>query len=420
MAVFAAVCNVVAQLAWTVLVCRLLPKLRPPVDLPLHSWRAQLAALKLRLVAKSSEALGDASVQATFLRLCGASIGPGSSMSEQVMLPETVEVGRGCFFASGNVLTSLTVDQGRLRMPSRTQIGDGAFLGNTNHIAEGLPAGGFCGLHTWLPRVPREDQEGRAGNAFFGNPAMRFIRSRAGQTDMGGAPGAVGRWRVAWYHFSTSVLDVFFWDALKALEFAVALILGQLLLPLADDALEQLALPIVYTAVSMLAWYLVHVCICNLIYNDRAPTSNPFYSTVVTCWFNANKARRVFKSPLRTPGTVWHAALLRAIGGKVGRRFFSAKDDVLIDPPFARLGDDVTIDYDAQVRQHSFEDMCLKWGPNWVGRGTTILQGGCLAMTDTGEGVTLRPGSVTWKGQLLEAGQEYEGTPAAVVGDTRV
>lgn len=376
------------------------------MDLPLYHWRAQLAAIKLRMVARASELLGDASVQAAFLRLCGARIGSGSSLSEQVMLPETVEIGRDCFFASGNTLTSVVVDQGRLQIPTRTVVGDRVFLGNTNHISEGMPSGVFAGLHTWLPSRPAQD-----GASFFGNPAMRFSRPSAQEGEE-----VIRRGEVCWYHFSTSVVDLFFWQTLKSVESSVGFICGRL--AWSSDVgswSELLAELVIFAAVSVLSWYLMHLRFSNMIYNDRAPLRNRFYSAVIMRWFSANKIRKVFPSPFKTAGTMYHAAFMRAMGVQVGQRFFSPNEDVMIDPPFGRLGDDVTIDYDAQVRQHSFEDNVLKWGPNWVGSGTTILQGGCLAMCDAGEGVVLRRGSVTWKDMILEPDQEYEGAPAVPV-----
>jgi len=409
----AAVLNVLFQLGLVVAACRLLPRARVPLDLPLCSLRAQLAALKIRMVAKASEALGDASVQAAFLRRCGAQMGQGSSMSDQIMLPETVQIGRGCFFASGNTLTSMVVDQGRLRIPTRTVIGDNVFLGNTNHISEGIPTNGLAGLHTWLPRRPGPE---RGDACFFGNPAMRFSRPAPGASSAGAA-AAGGRREVFWYHFSTSIVDVFFWVALKSQEEGLAFVLGRLIFPTLGAAWEAVAELACFMGVAVVAWYLMHVRLANWIYNDRAPLQNRFYSPVVMRWFSANKIRKVFTSPFRAAGTMWQAPLMRAVGVQVGARFFSPNEDVMIDPPFGRLGDDVTIDYDAQVRQHSFEDMTLKWGPNWVGSGTAILQGGCLAMCDAGEGAVLRRGSVTWKDMMLEPGQEYEGAPAVAVDE---
>lgn len=40
----------------------------------------------------------------------------------------------------------------------------------------------------------------------------------------------------------------------------------------------------------------------------------------------------------------------------MGKRFFCMNELVLVDAPFTDIGDDVTVDYDGQVRCHSFED----------------------------------------------------------------
>eukprot|EP00425_Heterocapsa_triquetra_P000430 CAMPEP_0195058934 /NCGR_PEP_ID=MMETSP0448-20130528/6557_1 /TAXON_ID=66468 /ORGANISM="Heterocapsa triquestra, Strain CCMP 448" /LENGTH=1886 /DNA_ID=CAMNT_0040089121 /DNA_START=107 /DNA_END=5767 /DNA_ORIENTATION=- len=400
--------NELLTLATPVLVCRLLPKVRAGLDVPIYHWRAQLAALKLNLASKASEELGDASVQAAYLRLCGAKIGRGSSMSEQTVLPELLEVGEDCFFASGNTLLNVQVDQGRMRIPTKTVISDNAFLGNENHIAEGIPSETFVGLRTWVPMRLAD------GGSLFGNPAMRFGRPAA-------APGAKDApfLQKVWHHFSTSFLDVFFWKALFSLATSTAFTVGRTLYPEYQDwqhgIYNFIVELVIFAGMRLGAWFLVSVFFCNLIYNDRLPLSAPFYSTVITRWFSANKIRKVFRKPIRTSGTGFDAMFMRFIGVKVGKRFFSPNEDVMIDPPFGRLGDDVTVDYDGQIRQHSFEDDVLKWGPNYIGDGTTILQAGMVAMSDCAERVLLLRGSVTWKGQVLEPDAVYEGAPAAPV-----
>ncbi|CAE8617217.1 unnamed protein product [Polarella glacialis] len=309
--------------------------------------------------------------------------------------------------SSGNVLTSIVVDQGRMRIPTKTVIGNQVFLGNTNHISEGLPNGTFCGLHTWVPTKPTVP-----GENFFGNPAMKF-----GRPSSHGSEAPPSRRQVFWYHFSTSVVDIFFWDILKAQEWALAFMISTSCFKGSDSWPVLVFEVLIFAAMPVIFWFLMHIVFCNRIYNDRCPLSNDFYSGVVMRWFNANKIRRIFQSPFMAGGTMWQAPLMRLVGIHVGARFFATGEDVMIDPPFGRIGDDVTFDYDAQVRQHSFEDRKLKWGPNWVGSGTTILQGGCLAMSDAGEGVVLRHSSVTWKGQLLEPNQDYEGAPAVAVAE---
>ncbi|CAJ1381425.1 unnamed protein product [Effrenium voratum] len=70
---------------------------------------------------------------------------------------------------------------------------------------------------------------------------------------------------------------------------------------------------------------------------------------------------------------------------------------VLVDAPFTEVGDDVTLDYDGQVRCHSFKDVWLKFTTFKIGHGMTIMTGASVAMCDAGDGATLRPGSLTWK-----------------------
>ena len=90
---------------------------------------------------------------------------------------------------------------------------------------------------------------------------------------------------------------------------------------------------------------------------------------------------------------------------------------VLVDAPFTEIGDDVTVDYDGQVRCHSFEDFRLKFTHYSVGNRVTIMSGASVAMCHAGDGAVLRPGSLSWKGSNLEPGTVYEGAPAAAVDD---
>mmetsp|Transcript_34692 Transcript_34692/g.112840 ORF Transcript_34692/g.112840 Transcript_34692/m.112840 type:complete len:1949 (-) Transcript_34692:95-5941(-) len=399
------------QLIGPVLVCRLLPCVSTPLDVPIWSWRAAVASMKMFMATKASANLGDASIQGWYLGLCGAKIGKESTMAEQTLLPETVEIGKNSFFASGNTLTSVEVDQGRYRIPCRTIIGDDCFFGNDNHVVEGIPAQTFVGLRTWVPTMPAEP------SSLFGNPAMRFGRPGG----VGGAPQGTC-WEIFWYHFSTSFIDLFGWKILHSFEQGLSASIGRTIFPAYPKNGwygQFVAEVFLFALVDLIGWYLVSILFVRCIYHDGVPQQNHYYSRHVMAWFNANKIRKVFKPPLQAEGTLWHASYMRMFGTKVGKRFFSPNADVMIDPIFGRLGDDVTVDYNAQVRQHSFEDNMLKWGPNWIHSGTTIMQAGMVAMSDTGEGVALMRGAVTWKGLLLEPGTAYDGAPAQPVMTTQ-
>merc|ERR1712232_1390745 len=114
-------------------------------------------------------------------------------------------------------------------------------------------------------------------------------------------------------------------------------------------------------------------------------------------WYNHTQMQKATPNPFRTEGTLMHGAFLRMHGSRIGHRFFSMVPKPFKDPVWVKMGDDVTLDLDTQIRNHSFEDMALKWGPNYYGSGMTLLQGACIHMSDTAEGVRLGRGALTWK-----------------------
>ena len=74
----------VLQLGGTAVLCRVLPKVKPPCTYSLLSIRAQIAALKMSMVLQASEMLADASIVPAFIRMCGATFGHGCAMGLQV------------------------------------------------------------------------------------------------------------------------------------------------------------------------------------------------------------------------------------------------------------------------------------------------------------------------------------------------
>jgi len=397
----------------TVITCRLTPKIQPPADYSVVGWRAQLAALKIRLVASCSSTLGDAGFQSTFFRLCGAKVGRGTSMADQSMLPETVSIGNDCFFASGNFFTSMVIDQGRMYVPTRTSIGDNVFLGNMNVVVEGLPSGSFAGHNTFLPRRPPQ------AGAFFGNPAMSFQRIAAdeSESEKEALSGTVLRDLV--YHFRTSLLDPFFWEALKTQEVCWAYILGQYLFPTIEYAWHVFSIIGLFAGISLTSWFLMAVLFCNCLNHSGVPLKNHERDWVTLNWSSKYKIRTVFKSPFRLGGTMWCGPFVNLSGGKVGQRFFTpVNGDELLgvyDAPFVQIGDDVTMNNDCSFQNHSFEDSWLKFVVASVGDDVTIMQYSRVACCDCGNGVVLRPASVTWKGEFLESYRTYEGAPAKLV-----
>ena len=405
----ASMVHTILQLLITAALCRFLPKMKPPCRYPLTHWRAQVAGLKMSMVLQAAEMLADASIVPAFIRLCGAKMGPGCVMGLQVMLPETLVVGQKSFFATGNILTSVDVDRGHFNVPCMTYMGDQTFLGNHNHLPEGLPDNSFCGVGTWLPKRPEEPNF-----SYFGNPAMKFRRLSSQAAGVNQGPEKAHALARFWHHFSTSVMDVFLYRGVQGTTTSMAFVVSRFVCPYVTEIYEPFNLLFLYIAFGLGSWYLFSVVLGNMLFNGNAPRSNAYYSTAITRWFTALTAQqRVFKLPFQTAGSRWQAPILRLLGARVGKRFFCMNELVLVDAPFTEVGDDVTVDYDGQVRCHSFEDFRLKFVHYKIGHRVAIMSGASVAMCDAGDGAVLRPGSLTWKGSNMEANTIYEGAPAS-------
>ena len=114
---------VALQLLMTILICRLLPRVKPPCSYSLTSIHGMMLSLKMLWVTKASKSLQDASMVPAFMRMCGAQFGRGVAMGCEVVLPDTLVVGNGCFIATRNILTSATMDQGQYKVPCTTHLG---------------------------------------------------------------------------------------------------------------------------------------------------------------------------------------------------------------------------------------------------------------------------------------------------------
>lgn len=253
---------------------------------------------------------------------------------------------------------------------------------------------------------------------------MRFGRPAAaggGKASQAAKPSLLLRF---WFHVQSSIINVFVWDMVKdergpkAMELAVAMVICVNYVRIGDSVSGRLLLTAtgVFVAIRLASWFLFAVLLANLCMNSRAPREAPYVSMTVVNWQTAICLRAVFRCPFHVDGTHWVGPLFLLFGAKVGRGLFSADGErCLIDPHFSHIGDDVTFDHDARMRQHSFEDMKLKWGSNSIGRGATIQRSSVLAMSDAGEGAVLQCSSVTWKGQILQPNKRYQGTPAVEV-----
>jgi len=276
------------------------------------------------------------------------------------------------------------------------------FMGNHNHIVEGLSEGCFAGLNTWMPKKHADKD-----TSYFGNPAMPF--RRAGKQQAPPEPSALMNF---WFHFSSSVIDVFFWKGIKQVLTVLPFCIGRTIFPEITSAWQMLCLLGLYFTMPLVAWYVINVRIGNALHNSKVPALNDMYSSAVLTWFNSQNVVRAFPNPIKVAGSAWQGSFLWLYGAKIGRHFFSATENVLWDPPHSIIGNSVTADYDATIKMHTFADFKLKFVQTKISDGARLLQGSAVSSTSVGEGAVLMRGSATWKGQTLEPGCVYEGSPA--------
>ena len=148
--------------------------------------------------------------------------------------------------------------------------GDHTFLGNHNHLPQGLPEGSFCGVGTWLPERPTEPNM-----SYFGNPAMKFRRlsSQAGAGVNQGPEPASCPARF-WHHFSTSILDVFLYRGVQGMVTAAAFVTSRVLVPDITGLGQAFEVLGIYIAFALGSWYVFSVLLGNLLFNGSAPRSN--------------------------------------------------------------------------------------------------------------------------------------------------
>ena len=289
--------------------------------------------------------------------------------------------------------------------------GDGCFVGNDNILEEGLPEGSFCGLNTFLPKRPQQKNM-----AYFGTPAMTFQRPKGTQCAQNAKhqEATTGRMAKFWYHFSTNVIDIFILGGFRGMVVTVSLAASRRCFPVITNASDAFVVILIYVAVNLKFWLAFSVVLGGVLHNKAARTNSAEYSSTVTRWYTSIMLQKhIFTSPFRTAGSRWIAHHFWLRGARIGKRFFCVHPNALIDAPFISIGEDVIVDYGADIRAHSFEDRRLKFSFVEIGDRVTLGAGAKVAMCNVGEGAVLRPASATWKGHNLEAGVVYEGAPAA-------
>lgn len=396
-----------ASLLLSALALRAMGRIRPGV-VGARSPAAIAIWLKTGALAAAGEWLSGSLFWPAWLRLAGMRVGQGSEISTIIdVLPESVAIGRMCFFADGIYLAAPHRHRGRV-VVAETRIGDGTFLGNHAVVPAGQawPEEFFLGVATVADPAQAEPD-----SAWFGHPPLRLPRREQLQADRRGT------YEPDWPRYLTRLFWEFLRFGLPVLPLALALAwygavawgldtLGPpatalLVLPLASFG--ALAIPVL--AVMGLKW---------LLLGRVKPGRHAFWSGWCGRWDFLYMAwgRWAQGSLARLEGTRFLNLVLCGFGMRIGRR-------VVLGTGFAQVVDPDMLHFEAeatvacQFQAHTFEDRILKIDRLHIRRGASVgAQTVVFYGADIGPGARVAPDSVVMKRDQIPAGRRFAGCPS--------
>jgi len=338
-----------------------------------------------------------------WLRLAGMRIGRDTEVSSIIdVLPETVSIGRGCFFADGIYFASPEWSRGVVTV-ARTSLGDESFVGNHAVVPAGYayPDRMFIGVSTVAP------PDSRDGDGWFGVPPMRLPRRDIVSVDrsLTHEPGVLQR------------VNRWCWESARCVVVVPAIVGGAMWLELAARGVGDLAMMVWWGAVASIgawAWLVAFGVAAKWILLGRVqPGQHGLWSCwcsrwdylYVLWWFSARL------SLSRVEGTPLLAWCLRAVGTTIGRDVMLGPGATqIVDPDMLSYGDRSAVACHPQA--HTFEDRVLKIDRVRIDHDASA---GENAVTFYGSaiepGARLEPGSVLMKGGVVAAGTVACGAP---------
>ena len=338
-----------------------------------------------------------------WLRLAGMRIGRDTEVSSIIdTLPETVEIGEGCFFADGIYFASPVWSRGCVTVSS-TRLGNGTFVGNHAVIPAGFhyPDGMFIGVSTVAPAGAR------GGEGWFGVPPMRLPRRDVVEVDrrLTHEPGPLRRF------------NRWMWECARCLVVVPAVVAAAIWVEVAAAGADSVASMPWFGALAGLAawsWLVVFGIAAKWMLLGRVrPGQHGLWSCwcsrwdylYVLWWFSARAALA------RVEGTPILAWCLRGVGTRIGRDVLLGPGATqIVDPDMLSFGDRSSVACHPQA--HTFEDRVLKIDRVRIEDDAQAGENSVVFYASVIEaGARLEPGSVLMKGGVVAAGTRACGAP---------
>jgi non-ribosomal peptide synthetase-like protein len=110
-------------------------------------------------------------------------------------------------------------------------------------------------------------------------------------------------------------------------------------------------------------------------------------------------------------GTFWLPIMLRLLGAKIGSRVWMNTTDIT-EYGMVSIGDDTALNEGCGPQTHLFEDRVMKVGPVKIGARSSIgTRSIILYDSEIGDDVNIEPLSLVMKGEKLQNGTKWAGSP---------
>ena len=405
----------------TVVLSRLLLRDIKPGRYPVYSWfyikkwfADQLMSLSLIVLHPLY-----ATVYISLLfRALGAKVGKNTEISTASSVTHPLlEIGKGAFVADAVTLGEADV-RGQQLILDKTVIGNNSFVGNSALIPQGyhLPGRMLIGVLSTPPST--EQLQDAKAKDWFGSPAIALPRRQESRTfaaELTSRPGPhriLGRSIVEFIRIlipETTILACSILFIAYGHDLITEYQWWSVALQLPLYYLFYMGVPALLTTLA-LKWMGVGV-----FKSEQSPmwTDKVWRSEAVTSTYEALAVPFLLDF---TKGTPWLPVILRLFGVKIGKRVWMNTTDIT-EYDMVEIGDDTALNEDCGPQTHLFEDRIMKVGPIKIGNRCSIgARSIILYDSEIGDDVDISALSLIMKGENLESGTSWTGSPVRPAG----
>ncbi|NSL88386.1 amino acid adenylation domain-containing protein [Chitinophaga sp. Mgbs1] len=346
-------------------------------------------------------------------RALDARIGKNTEVSTASSVTHPLlEIGDGAFIADAVTLGESDVRAQQLTL-EKTVIHNNSFVGNSALIPQGyiLPGDMLIGVLSTPPS--KEQLAADKARDWFGSPAIALPRrqeSRFFPPELTTHPSPQRKLARGIAEFIRILIPETMVICCSILFIAYAHDL------VTDKPLWSIILqfPLYYLFFLGLPAFFFTVLMKWILTGSYKPVQSPMWTSRVWRSEGTTSTYEALSVPFLLDflrGTPWLPVLLRLLGVKTGRRVWLNTTDIT-EFDMVAIGDDTALNEDSGPQTHLFEDRVMKIGPIKIGNRSSIgARTIILYDSEIGDEVNLSPLSLVMKGEKLQSGTSWTGSP---------